>query len=60
MSYGKRWIAETVFSCMKRMFVEEYVTVIRFKNIINEILLKVSLYNWFKYNYYIIYLTNNR
>ena len=47
VSYGQRWIAETVFSCMKRMF-EEYVTAIRFENMIKEIVLKASLYNWFQ------------
>ena len=45
--YGKRWIVETIFSCIKRMF-GEYVTAIRFKNIVKEIMLKVSLYNWFQ------------
>jgi hypothetical protein len=45
--YGKRWIVETIFSCIKRMF-GEYVTAIRFKNMIKEIILKVSLYNWFQ------------
>jgi hypothetical protein len=43
VSYGQRWIAETVFSCIKRMFDREYVAVIRFENMIKEILLKVSL-----------------
>lgn len=47
VSYGKRWIIETVFSCIKRMF-GEYVTAIRFKNMIKEMLLKVSLYNLFQ------------
>jgi hypothetical protein len=45
--YGKRWIVETIFSCIKRMF-GEYVTAIRFKNMIKDIILKVSLYNWFQ------------
>jgi hypothetical protein len=45
--YGKRWIVETIFSCIKRMF-GEYVTAIRFENIVKEIMLKVSLYNWFQ------------
>ena len=45
--YGQRWIVETVFSCIKRLF-GEYVTAIRFENIIKEILLKASLYNWFQ------------
>jgi IS5 family transposase len=48
VSYGKRWIVETVFSCIKRMFGREYVTAIRFENMIKEIILKVSLYNWFQ------------
>ena len=45
--YGQRWIAETVFSCIKRMF-GEYVTAIRLENMIKEIMLKASLYNWFQ------------
>ena len=49
VSYGKRWIAETVvFSCIKRMFVGEYVTAIRFENMVKELILKASLYNWFQ------------
>lgn len=47
VDYGKRWMVETVFSCMKRMF-GEYVTAIRFENMIKEIILKASLYNWFQ------------
>ena len=47
VSYGQRWMAETVFSCIKRMF-GEYVTAIRFDNMIKEIILKASLYNWFR------------
>ena len=45
--YGQRWIVETVFSCIKRMF-GEYVTAIRFENMIREMVLKTSLYNWFQ------------
>ena len=45
--YGQRWIAETVFSCIKRMF-SEYVTAIRFENMVKEMILKASLYNWFQ------------
>lgn len=45
--YGKRWIVETIFSCIKRMF-GEYVTAIRFENMVKEIVLKASLYNWFQ------------
>jgi IS5 family transposase len=47
VDYGQRWIVETVFSCIKRMF-GEYVTAIRFENMIKEIILKASLYNWFQ------------
>ena len=44
VSYGKRWIVETVFSCIKRTF-GEYVYSIRLKNMIQEMMLKASLYN---------------
>ena len=47
VSYGQRWIAETVFSSIKRMF-GEYVTAIRVENMIKEMILKASLYNWFQ------------
>ena len=47
VSYGQRWIAETVFSSITRMF-GEYVTAIRFENMIKEKILKASLYNWFQ------------
>jgi Transposase DDE domain len=47
VDYGQRWIVETVFSCIKRIF-GEYVTAIRFENMIKEIMLKASLYNWFQ------------
>ena len=47
VSYGKRWIVETVFSCIKRMF-GEYVYSVRLKNMIQqEMMLKASLYNKF-------------
>ena len=45
--YGKRWLVETVFSCIKRMF-GEYVTAIRLENMIKEMVLKASLYNLFQ------------
>jgi len=45
VSYGKRWIAETVFSCIKRMFAGEYVYSVKLKNMIQEMMLKASLYN---------------
>src|SRR6476619_3251460 len=44
VSYGQRWIVETVFSCLKRTFGEHVYSVI-LKNMIQEIMLKVSLYN---------------
>jgi Transposase DDE domain len=47
VDYGQRWIVETIFSWIKRMF-GEYVTAIRFENMIKEIMLKASLYNWFQ------------
>ena len=47
VDYGQRWIAETIFSCIKRMF-GEYVTAIRFENMVKEMILKASLYNWFQ------------
>lgn len=42
--YGKRWIAETAFSSMKRIY-GEYVSATRFQNMVKEMALKVSLYN---------------
>jgi hypothetical protein len=44
VSYGQRWIAETVFSCIKRMF-GEYVYSVKIENMIQEMMLKASLYN---------------
>ncbi len=41
VSYGQRWIVETVFSSIKRMF-GEYVYSVRLKNMIQEMMLKVS------------------
>ena len=46
VSYGHRWIAECVFSAMKRMF-GEYVMARRYQNAVKEMSLKVSLYNMF-------------
>ncbi len=45
VSYGQRWIVETVFSSIKRMFDGEYVYSVRLKNMIQEMMLKASLYN---------------
>jgi IS5 family transposase len=44
VSYGQRWNVETVFSCLKRRF-GEYVYSVRLKNMIQEMMLKASLYN---------------
>ena len=44
VSYGKRWIVETVFSSIKRTF-GEYVYSVKIKNMIQEMMLKASLYN---------------
>jgi hypothetical protein len=35
VSYGQRWIIETVFSCIKRTF-GEYVYSVKFKNVIQK------------------------
>ncbi|HXT84109.1 MAG TPA: transposase [Verrucomicrobiae bacterium] len=42
--YGQRWIVEPVFSCIKRMF-GEYVYSVKLKNMVQEMMLKASLYN---------------
>ena len=42
--YGQRWIVETVFSCLKRRF-GEYVSSVKLQNMIQEMMLKASLYN---------------
>jgi len=44
--YGYRWMAESAFSSIKRIF-GEYITSVRWKNIVNELLLKASIYNLF-------------
>ena len=45
--YGQRWMAETVFSSIKRMF-GEYISATRFQNMVKEMTMKVSLYNLFR------------
>lgn len=45
--YGQKWISETVFSAIKRMF-GEYTSANRFQNMVKEIMIKVSLYNIFR------------
>ena len=44
VSYGQRWTVEAVFSCLKRRF-GEYVYSVKLKNMIQEMMLKASLYN---------------
>ena len=44
--YGMRWIAESVFSSIKRTF-GEHVASVKWNNIVNELLLKASIYNAF-------------
>jgi hypothetical protein len=44
--YGHRWMAETAFSTIKRMF-GEYTSATRFQNMVKEMMIKVSLYNLF-------------
>ena len=45
--YGQRWMAETVFSCIKRMF-GEHTSAIKFQNMVKEMTIKISLYNLFR------------
>ena len=46
VKYGSRWMAETVFSSLKRAF-GEYVSAKKFPNMVKETILKASLYNLF-------------
>jgi len=45
--YGQRWMVETAFSSIKRMF-GEYTSAIRFQNMVKEMTIKISLYNLFR------------
>ena len=45
--YGQRWMTETAFSSIKRMF-GEYTSSIRFQNMVKEMTMKISLYNLFR------------
>ncbi len=45
--YGKRWMAETAFSSIKRTY-GEYVSATKFKNMVKEMIVKVYLYNLFR------------
>ena len=44
--YGYRWMAETTFSSIKRMF-GEHTLATRFQNMVKEMIIKISLYNLF-------------
>jgi hypothetical protein len=44
--YGYRWMAESAFSSIKRVF-GEYICAVKWPNIVKELLLKASLYNVF-------------
>ena len=44
--YGCRWMAESAFSCLKRVF-GEYICSVKWENIVKELLLKASIYNLF-------------
>jgi hypothetical protein len=44
--YGYRWMAESAFSAIKRIF-GEHITSIKWENIVKELLLKASIYNLF-------------
>jgi len=45
--YGYRWMSETAFSSIKRMF-GEHISATKFQNMVKEMMLKVSLYNLFR------------
>ncbi len=45
-SYGMRWMAESAFSSFKRTFGES-IKSIKWKNMVNELLMKASIYNAF-------------
>jgi hypothetical protein len=44
--YGYRWMAESAFSSLKRVF-GEYICSVKWENIVKELLLKASIYNLF-------------
>jgi IS5 family transposase len=45
--YGIRWMVESAFSSIKRMFDGEHVSSVKWNNIVNELMLKASIYNTF-------------
>ena len=42
--YGKRWIAETAFSSIKRTYAE-YICATKFQNMVKEMIMKDYMYN---------------
>ncbi len=44
--YGCRWMVESAFSSIKRVF-GEYICAVKWPNIVKELLLKASIYNLF-------------
>jgi hypothetical protein len=44
--YGYRWMAESAFSSIKRTF-GEHISSVKWSNIVNELMLKASIYNKF-------------
>jgi transposase len=44
--YGYRWMVESAFSSIKRVF-GEYICAVKWPNIVRELLLKASIYNLF-------------
>lgn len=44
VGYGSRWIVESAFSCIKRMF-GEYVRARKYSNMVREMVIKANLYN---------------
>jgi hypothetical protein len=45
--YGYRWMTETAFSSIKRMF-GEHIMATKFQNMVKEMMIKISLYNLFR------------
>jgi hypothetical protein len=46
IGYGYRWMVESAFSSIKRVF-GEYICAVKWPNIVKELLLKASIYNLF-------------
>jgi IS5 family transposase len=45
--YSMRWMAESAFSSIKRTFDGEHVSSVKWTSIVNELILKASIYNLF-------------